>query len=51
MLCKNSEKNWQLRKSWNVGEFTKLVPETESQNSEGHELFWNHEMQESPVPT
>ena len=50
MLCKNSEKNWQLRKSWNVGEFTKLVPETESQNSEDHELFWNHEMQGSPVP-
>ena len=40
-----------LRKSWNVGEFTKLVPETESQNSEDHELFWSHEMQGSPVPT
>ena len=37
-----------VRKSWNVGEFTKLVPETESQNREDHE-FWNHEMWGSPV--
>ena len=35
-------------KSWNGEEFTKLRPETESQNSGDHEL-WNHEMRGSPV--
>ena len=35
-------------KSRNGGEFMKLVPETESWNSEDQE-FWNHEMRGSHV--